>query len=298
MKKLQFFILFTMIAGMLHAQNTYMLYSYKGNVSVVDNNTTTAAKLGKTLSANAIVKLGNGASVTLLCNQAAMFSFSKAGSYKLSSYTDLCKPGKNSVSANYVKYVWAQMTKDHGSPGSNRKAYMNTVGAVSRSINNIWVDPRLDTVNYSTGAFPLSWKSYASADNFDFKLFSSDNLTTPIFQKEVHKKKIPIKDFTSAMKPGNTYYWSAAIKGENNEELKVLHYYSDDDFQKFEKKLKAQGPESETEAQQAYRLAFMLEDAHFLSEAFKYYQKADELDKDNVLYRNTLMSFRKDYELK
>jgi hypothetical protein len=42
----------------------------------------------------------------------------------------------------------------------------------------------------------------------------------------------------------------------------------------------------------------MLEDAHFLAEAFKYYTKAAALDTSNVLYRSTLMSFRKDYELK
>ena len=42
----------------------------------------------------------------------------------------------------------------------------------------------------------------------------------------------------------------------------------------------------------------MLEDAHYLAEAHDYYTKAATLDSTNVLYRSTLMSFRKDYEIK
>ena len=54
----------------------------------------------------------------------------------------------------------------------------------------------------------------------------------------------------------------------------------------------------EAPAEQAYRIAFMLEDAHYLSEAYQYYSKAATLDPANVLYRSTLMSFKKDYEIK
>ncbi len=62
--------------------------------------------------------------------------------------------------------------------------------------------------------------------------------------------------------------------------------------------LKTQGAEFEAPAEQAYRLGFMLEDAHYLAEALEYYSKAATLDPTNVLYRSTLMSFKKDYEVK
>jgi len=42
----------------------------------------------------------------------------------------------------------------------------------------------------------------------------------------------------------------------------------------------------------------MLEDARYLAEALQYYSKAATLDPANVLYRSTLMSFKKDYEVK
>jgi hypothetical protein len=300
MKKLQFLFLFCLVSGLLAAQNSFLIYSFKGNISVMENNAETKAKVGKTLTNNATINVANGSAVTLICNEAAMFTFVKAGSYPLKQFGDSCKVSSSSVSANYVKYVWASMTKSTGSPGSNRKAYMNTVGAVSRSINNVWIDPRLDTVNYCSGNFPLSWKSYTDAKEFEIFLYNKNDISTPFYSSVVTKLKIPISDFVVAnkIKPGNSYYWTAAIKGEENEEMKVLNYVSKEDFDKMLAKLKSAGTSFEAPAEQAYRLGFMLEDAHYLSEAYQYYTKAASLDTGNVLYRSTLMSFKKDYEIK
>ena len=88
------------------------------------------------------------------------------------------------------------------------------------------------------------------------------------------------------------------MKGEENDELKVLNYVTKETFDKLVNGFKAQGGASETQAQQAYRLGFMLEDAHYLADAYQYYSKAAVLDSSNMLYRSTLMSFKKDYEIK
>lgn len=300
MKKLQFLILLSSLTMVASAQNEFLLYSFKGNVSVVESNVESKAKVGKPLAASATVKVAAGGTVTLICNEAAMFTITKAGSYPLSKFGDSCRISSNSVSANYVKYVWAQMTKPSGSAGSNRKAYMNTVGAVSRSINNVWIDPRLDTLNFSGGAteFPLSWKSYADAKDFDFSLYSSDNISTPIHTTSVNKLKIAISDFSGKMKQGNSYFWTAAVKGEENDKLKILNYVTKETFNTVLETIKKQGAAFEAPAEQAYRIAFMLEDAHYLAEAYQYYTKAATLDPANVLYRSTLMSFKKDYEIK
>lgn len=298
MKKFQFIILFSAMAVYASAQNEFLLYSYKGNVTVIENKVESKAKAGKPLNSNSSLKIAAGGTVTLICNESAMFTLTKAGTYSLSSFGDSCKVVNSSVSANYVKYVWAQMTKPAGSPGSNRKAYMNTVGAVSRSINNIWVDPRLDTVNYSGGEFPLSWKSYAEAKEFDFHLFTADNITEPFYSTSVNKLKISIPSIINRLKPGNSYFWISAVKGEENEERKVLNYVSKETFNAMLDKIKSEAAAFEAPAEQAYRIGFMLEDAHYLSEAYQYYMKAATLDSTNVLYRSTLMSFKKDYEIK
>jgi hypothetical protein len=298
MKKLQFLILLSSVTVAASAQNSFLLYSFKGNVSVVENNVESKAKVGKPLNGAATVKVAKGGAVTLICNEAAMFTLTKTGTYPLSKFGDSCHISSNSVSANYVKYVWASMTKSSGSAGSNRKAYMNTVGAVSRDMSNVWIDPRLDTVNYSGGEFPLSWKSYAEAKEFEFSLYSNDNISTPVHTAFVNKLKISINSFSGKMNAGNSYYWTAAVKGEENDDLKVLNYVTKETFNAVLETLKKQGAAFEAPAEQAYRIAFMLEDAHYLSEAYQYYTKAATLDSANALYRSTLMSFKKDYEIK
>lgn len=300
MKKLQLLILVCSLSLASSAQNEFLLYSFKGDVSVIENKVESKAKVGKVLNNTASIKVGNGGTVTLICNEVAMFSIKKAGTYAISQFKDSCQVSNSSVSANYVKYVWAQMTKTGGSAGSNRKLYMNTVGAVSRSVNNIWIDPRLDTVNYSgvPGVFPLSWKSYADAKEFEFSLYDNPGGGTPIYKNTVDKLKIPITKFSSKLSVGKTYYWTAAVKGEMNEELKVFNYVSKETYEAFVNDLKKNLGAYENEAELSFRLGFLLEDAHYLAEAYQYYTKAATLAPTVPLYRSTLMSFKKDYEIK
>lgn len=299
MKKSPILILLMALACTVQAQqNSFLLYSFKGNVSVVENKSESKAKVGRLLNSAAVIKVPSGGVVTLICNEAAMFTIRKAGSYNLSQFADSCQISSSSITANYVKYVWTQMTKSGGSPGSDRKKFMSTVGAVSRSVNNIWIDPRLDTVNYSGGDFPLSWKSYADAKEFEFSLYDAPSPEKPLYKTTVGKLKIPIPNFSGKIKPGNTYYWTAAVKDEQNDELKVLNYVTRETYTEVLKGLRSSIGAFENAAEEAYRMAFLLEDAHYLAEAYQYYTKAAALAPDVPLYRSTLMSFKKDYEIK
>lgn len=299
MKKFYLIILLFAVSGVVAAQsNSFLLYSFKGPVTVVENNSESPAKVGRLMTANSTIKIGQGGTVTLICNEAAMFTFGKTGSYALNKFGDSCRVNSSSFSSNYVKYVWAQMTTHEGSPGSNRKAFMNTVGAVSRNVNDIWIDPKLDTLNYYSGEFPLSWTCYSGATDFEVMLYTKDNLTAPFYSGFVSKKKIQITDLVSKIKPGTSYYWSAAVKGEENDDMKVLNYVTKDTYDAMIKKLKSQGPSSESPAEQNYRMGFMMEDAHYLADAYQFYAKAAALDSNNFMYRSTLMSFKKDYEIK
>ena len=70
--------------------------------------------------------------------------------------------------------------------------------------------------------------------------------------------------------------------------------------QKFEELLKTlNAPEDayEHDAARYFRQAFLLEQAHFLAEAYTYYQKAVSLQPQTELYTATLKSFKKDYNI-
>jgi hypothetical protein len=214
MKKLILFLVFIAFGLCLLAQNNmYVVYSMKGNVSVVENKTETKVKIGTILGDESTLKIASGSFATLICNESRMFSINKAGNYNMAKFKDSCKTSNSSVSANYVKYIWNELTKSKGSPEKNRKAYMSNVGAVSRGVNNIWVDPRLDTVYYVSGTIPLSWKSYADAEKFEFRLFDKEDAEKEIFSKSTEKKHVDISSLLEVIQPGGSYWWTAMIKG-------------------------------------------------------------------------------------
>lgn len=279
--------------------NMFVVYSLKGNVSVIENNSESKARIGTILNGKETIKVTAGSFVTLICNETKAFSLKKAGNYPLTSLKDSCKISSSSMSANYLKYVWTEMTKSKGSPEKNRKYYMSNVGAVSRGdINNVWVDPRLDTVLYVSGTIPLSWKSYTDAEDFVFRLYDAtgNNL---ILSKETKKKHMDVADILKSLQPGKAYYWSATIKDEpENQDKKYFHYIPKAEFSTYYNSIKKHDEAPESDAEMNFRLGFVLEEHHYIAEAFNHYLKATQLDPENGLYRFTFMSFKKDYEIK
>lgn len=298
MKKTIFLFLAFVTLAATAQNNMFVVYSVKGTVTVVENKAETKAKIGTILNGDETIKVGAGSFATLICNETKMFTLSKSGNYPVGSLKDSCKENRSSFSANYVKYMWSEFTKEHGTPEKNRKNYMANVGAVGRGdINNVWVDPRLDSVNYVSGTIPLSWKAYTEAEEFDFKLYD-ESKTKVLLAKSVKKKHVDISELLKLLQPGKIYYWSATVKDEpENQDRKYLRYVTKDDYASFLNSIK-QHDASETEAEMNFRLGFVLEENHYIAEAFNHYMKATQLDPTNSLYRFTFMSFKKDFEIK
>jgi len=298
MKQLFFISSLFFTLGISAQNNMFVVYSIKGNVSVVENKTETKARIGTILDGDETIKVGAGSFATLICNETRAFSLSKAGTYSTASLKDSCKISSGSVSSNYMKYVWNEMTKPKGTPEKNRKDFMSNVGAVSRGgINNVWVDARLDSVNYVSGTIPLSWKCFVDTEEFEFRLYD-DSKTKVISSKNVKKKHVDIADILKEIQPGKIYYWSATVKGEpENEARHYLRYIPKDEYQTFFNTIKKTDA-AESDAEMNFRLGFVLEEKHYIAEAYNYYFKATQLDPTNSLYRYTFMSFKKDFEIK
>lgn len=285
------------ISSLTYAQNSFLIYTVKGNVSVIENNETTKAKIGRLLPESAQIVIAPGGVVSLICNQANLINLNK-GKVSLSTLGEQCKLTDQSVTSNYLKYVWSQLTTKPGTPEKNRKQFMTNVGAVSRGVNSVWIDPRLDTVRYVSGSFPLSWKSYAEAEEFEFSLFSAPGDTKPISTLSTKNRFVDAKTLAAKMKPTATYYWTASVKGEQNPEIKVFEYVPADVYKSVLASFEQAGPEFETEAAKAFRIAFMLEQAHYLADAYTYYKKSAALEPALAVYKSTLESFKKDYAIK
>ncbi len=196
-----------------------------------------------------------------------------------------------------LKYVWTQLTSKPGTPEKNRKAFMSNSGAVSRSINNIWIDPRLDTLNYLSGNFPLSWKSYAEAEDFQFQLYEKEKSKKTIYTFDTKNKFVTVKQIEKIMEPGKTYYWTAVVKDQENDDRKTINVYRQMDYKEVLERLSKSEVAYESDAEKAFRLAFLLEEAHFLYEAYMHYQKAVKNSPNVNIYKTTLDAFEKDYGL-
>ena len=297
MKFLSLLFLGLAISSLTYAQNSFLIYTVKGNVTVIENNVTTKAKIGNLLPESAQVVIPPGSVISLICNQATLINLNK-GKVSLSTLSEQCKTTEGSVSSNYLKYVWSQLTTKPGSPEKNRKQFMTNVGAVSRGVNNVWIDPRLDTVKYVSGSFPLSWKSYAEADEFEFSVYDNPEANKAINTIATKARAVDAKILAAKMKPATTTYWTAAVKGEQNAEIKVFEYVPMDVYKTVLASFEQSGPELETPAAKAFRIAFLLEQAHYLAEAYNYYKKAVTLEPGLPVYKSTLESFKKDYALK
>src|SRR5688572_9458044 len=74
--------LFTVLAYLLfhtclQAQESFLVYSLKGNVNIVEGNKTTKAKIGSLLTGSAKITLPANAAVTFICNQTGLFTLDK-----------------------------------------------------------------------------------------------------------------------------------------------------------------------------------------------------------------------------
>ena len=106
-------------SSLSYSQNSFLIYTVKGNVSVIENNVTTKAKIGRLLPESAQVVIAPGAVVSLICNQANLINLNK-GKVSLSTLSEQCKTTEGSATSNYLKYVWSQLTAHPGSPEKNR----------------------------------------------------------------------------------------------------------------------------------------------------------------------------------
>lgn len=276
--------------------NSFLIYSVKGTVTISENNKEVKAQIGKIFSDMAKINVGANSLVSIICNEKSLFSIVKAGNYSMQQFKDSCANNKSSITSSYLKFIWGQLTTAKGSPEKNRKNYMNNVGAVSRSNISIWIDSRLDTINYSSGLFPISWKCYSDVTEFDFHLFDGSK---KIFQKTISNNTIiNIPDFVSTLENNTPYTWTLKAKDEENTEKRVLIKWDKASYKKLLAKFVAVKNGFETAAEENFRLGFLLESARFYSEAYQHYKKALQLNPDLEMYQKTLAAFRNDYGIK
>jgi hypothetical protein len=293
MKQGIFLLLFCHSIGAGAQQNLFVVYSFKGNVIVADGQRQTPVKIGTLLNEKVSLRLSKGDFVSVLCNESHLFTIDHPGAYPMNRFADSCRGEANSLTVNYMRYVWTQFTHEHESPEVDRKEYMSNVGAVSRGVNNILVNPLLNNMNYRSGTLMLNWKFYGEGAVFEIRVYNAPKAGSLLFDTTVTGTRYPVAALLSSLPAGKTYYWTVAAKGEDNQDRFSIAYVTAAEFSALMDSLRS-GAGYETAAQQAFREGFMLEEANYPADALRYYKRAAVAQSD-PLYSSTIAAFKKDY---
>ncbi len=285
----------------LYAQraNDLLVYAVKGTVTATYNNQESLVKIGKVLRTGTTLHVRQGARMTMVCKEGKPLGVNKEGIFPLTRWKDSCRSGANSMTTNYFKYIWNEMYTRSPEHAQDEKG----VNAVTRSpapdifySNRIKIEfsPGLDTLNYVSGDFPLSWTSYSYDGKYLFRLY--DVKTGKLLYKDsLYRSFISTSKFKELLVPGNRYAWTVSAPRAGIIKKRILNYIPVIAFEKYLSDLQQPMDIPEEEGAQQFRIGFMLEQRHYLAEAYTWYKKAMEADPAMEIYRDKLLRFKSDF---
>lgn len=289
-----------------HAQkgDELLVYSLKGTVTVVENNKESKVKIGKVLKPGSTIKTQKLAKLTMVCRQGKPLSVTKEGSFPVTKWKDSCETsGHNSMTSKYFQYIWDQLyvrSEDY------RKEHSDEVASVVRSDApirgeddmEIYFNEAYDTVIYAAGSFPLSWTTNYDAyrGNYFFKLVDAKDKKA-IYTDSLIDRTIGLDKLKRFMKPGGTYQWFVATKKAGTYTGGVIQYVPlktvSQQIVRFQKLIDV----PEDAAAQSFRVAYLLENSHYLADAFIYYEKAVKAAPGESFYSDKFYEFKKTFQL-
>ncbi len=289
----------------VHAQtgDDLMVYSMKGTVTVIENSIESKAKIGKVLKPGSTIKTQKLAKLTMVCKQGKPLTVTKEGIFPVTKWKDSCESNNdNSVTTKYFQYIWEQLSLQNNGYKKNKSG---DIGAVSKNEApirgeddmEILFNEQLDTVCYATGNFPLSWKTSSVYRGKYFFRLADTKTGTIIFSDSMASSSIRIDLFKRRMKIGGAYQWSVATKLTGVYAAGVINYVSPKTVSQqiiiFQKAIDV----PEDIAARYFRTAYLLQQNHYLADAYLYYQKAVNAAPDVIFYKEQLNMFEKEFQL-
>jgi len=282
-----------------------LVYSVKGQVTLIENNNEAKLKIGKVLKQGAAIRTQKDSKLTMVCKQGKPISVLQEGIFPVVNWKDSCEPEHSSLTTHYFQYIWNQLYKR--SPEGqeelkkNGPIASNSDGAPLRSegeeIVNIKVvfNTAIDTVNFSEGDFPISWTTPGYEGRFLFQLFNAKDGKL-VFKDSVSGNQIMIGRFSKYLQPGKSYRWLIGTKSVTIRKPRVINCVPPADLNSYIAKIDSfDFPEDPAAAY--FRIGFMLEQERFFVQAFDYYIKAVKLDRETTIYNDELIEFCRKFRI-
>ena len=300
---LSFFTLFCTLSLLAQRGDELLVYAVKGKVTATYQQKVSPVKIGKVLVPGTVIKTEKQAVLTMICTRGQPIQVQKEGTYPVTRWKDSCRINQHSVSGNYFRYIWDQFysySPEHKNANRKRNDLAVSRGGPSagrnqpKTFTKLVFSKGMDTVNTDGTDFNLSWTGTGYRGYYQFTLYDAAERTV-LFKDSVLKSFIPLSKMLPVMEPGKTYRWTVFAEGAPISRKRVLQYVPADSTQALVKRLQSPGLIPEEEALSCFRVAYLLEQAHYLAEALRWYQKASELNPEMELFRDQLIRFRNEY---
>ncbi|MEO6611168.1 MAG: hypothetical protein ABIT05_03515 [Chitinophagaceae bacterium] len=285
----------------LHAQrvNDLLVYAVKGTVTAIYNNQESPIKIGKVLRSGTTIHLRQGARMTMVCKEGKPLAVDKEGIFPVSRWKDSCRSGGNSMTSNYFKYIWNEMYSRSPDNPDQQKGVTAVTRSPAPDIFNprrikIEFSPGLDTLNYVGGDFPLSWTCYDYDGKYIFTLYDGKTGTL-LYKDSLSRSFIRISKFKDLLVPGKRYSWTISAPKSGLIKRRILNYIPTIAFEKYMTVLQLPIDIPEEPSAEQFRTGFMLEQRHYLAEAYHWYIKAMDADPAMELYRDKLLRFKSEF---
>jgi hypothetical protein len=272
------FILFT--CSLRAADIAFVVYYTKG--SITKNDAKTALKKGDQLTEKDRISLSQGAQLILVCRNFETVKLSSKGNYTVKELLKSCSQKKGSFTATYFSYVWEQFTHEHGNPEDDPTHYMKNVGAVSRGCNTVETKLPVDTLIYAAGSLPVYYITTFS--NPFLTVFTEPEEGDVLVSVPLNKQPLYLDTVAAVIKNPGIYYWQITNSQGQGCDRNVLKIVSPKEYYSNIALLMKDLP-SASAAENAFMKGFILEENHYLAEAFKFYKQAYKLNASNKTYQ-------------
>jgi hypothetical protein len=279
--------------------NELLVYSMKGNVTVIEGNKESKLKIGKVIKPGATIKTQKFARLTMVCKEGRPISIVKEGSFPVGIWKDSCTASHASVSSKYFQYIWDQLyarsddyRKDHPGGGSSEAPVRG------QEEKDIVFNEFLDSIKYAGGVFPLSWiTSFEYTGRYHFVL-TNTKTKKQVFQDSLAVNTIQLDKLKKYMKPGNSYSWSVAAHETGIYDGGVINYIPLRSVNQHILSVKKTSEVVEEPAAQYFRIAYLLQQDRYIVDAYLYYRKAAEADPSTEFYTEMLKEFKTQFYIR
>lgn len=278
---------FLLLSFFAQAQEvSFVVYHSQGRSTL--NGKPISLKKGDKLRTSDVITVGKGAKLVLICKNFNAIQLTASGRFPVTSLLQRCQQNTGTYTASYFKYVWEEFTHPHGYPDKDPTKFMRNSGAVSRGCPTVETKLAIDTIVYATGSLPIYFNTTLAMPFVT--LFSEAENGDVIRQWKTNGAKLALDSIGAVLKKPGTYYWQLTDENAQGCPPNVLTILPAQDYQSALKNILPQNL-SLPPAEEAFLKGYLLEEAFFLAEAKKFYDRAVQLEPKNAAYKKAQSRF-------